>query len=53
MIKTELEKLGFLGVEIGPEGSLHLNSTASPPKSFFKGDYNGQDGVYEICGIKN
>jgi ubiquinone/menaquinone biosynthesis C-methylase UbiE len=51
-LKKELEVLGFAQIEIGPEGGLHFGQSVPPPKPFFKGDYYGQVGVYEVVAVK-
>jgi len=49
-IKQELERLGFKHIEITHEGGLHLDQSVPAPKPFFKGEYNGQVGIYELFG---
>lgn len=49
-IKKELERLGFKHIEITHEGGLHLDQSVPAPKPLFKGEYNGQVGVYELVG---
>lgn len=51
-IDAELQRLGFHGIEFAAEGALHLNKTAAAPKPFFKGEYYGQVGIFEVCGTK-
>ncbi len=51
-MKRELESLGFEYIEIANEGGLHLNESVLAPKPFFKGEYNGQVGVYEVAATK-
>lgn len=52
MMKKELEMLGAKQLEIGPEGSLHSDNLAPPPKPFFKGEYYGLEGIYELLATK-
>lgn len=51
-IEAEMNYLGFNDIKFGPEGTLYLNQSVAAPKPFFKGDYYGQLGVYEIFGAK-
>jgi len=51
-MEAEIQRLGFLGIEFASEGTLHLNKTVTTPKPFFKGEYNGQVGVYEMFATK-
>jgi SAM-dependent methyltransferase len=43
-----LDRLGFAVEAHGPEGSLHLDRRAPPPDPFFKGEYFGLSGCYEV-----
>jgi SAM-dependent methyltransferase len=52
LMQTELLRLGFQGIKCSSEGSLHLNKLFDAPKPFFKGEYFGQTGVFEMCGTK-
>jgi SAM-dependent methyltransferase len=51
-IKRELEMLGFQHIQIAHEGGLHRDDSAPAPKPFFKGEYNGQVGIYEVLASK-
>lgn len=51
-METEMQRLGFQGIKCASEGALHLNKTYDAPNPFFKGEYYGQTGIYEICGTK-
>lgn len=51
-IKQALERLGFQQIEIAHEGGLHLDQSVPAPKPFFKGEYNGQVGIYEVMASK-
>ena len=49
-LRSELQLNGFVNVQQGNEGELHLNHDAAAPKPFFRGEYYGQDGVHEaVC----
>lgn len=50
---NELNSLGFVDIDSGPEGTLHLNTDVSPPHPFFKAKYAGLDGPYEVVAQKN
>jgi SAM-dependent methyltransferase len=52
VLKKELEELGFAWIEIACEGGLHLDRLAQAPKPFFKGEYKGQLGIYEVAATK-
>lgn len=52
-IKQELERLGIKHIEIAHEGGLHLDQSVPAPKPFFKGEYNGQVGIYEVMASKS
>jgi SAM-dependent methyltransferase len=47
-IADELQKLGFLNIQTSHEGGLYLDKTNSMPQPFFKGQYFGQLGAYEL-----
>ncbi len=51
-LETELLKLGFSNLYREREGGLHLNLDVPAPKPFFKGEYYGQPGVYEVVAEK-
>ncbi len=51
-IQTEMQQLGIREIKCHSEGGLHLNKAAAAPKPFFKGEYYGQVGIYEISGTK-
>jgi hypothetical protein len=53
ILKKELEVLGFSQIEIAAEGGLHFDQSVPSPKPFFKGDYYGQMGVYEVVATKD
>ena len=50
--REQLDSLGFSNISSGAEGTLHLDSSASSPKPFFRGQYNGLDGVHEFVAEK-
>lgn len=51
-LEMEIRKLGFSNIHTAPEGELHLNPDTPAPKPFFKGEYYGQAGVYEVLAKK-
>ncbi len=51
-IELELHKLGFLNIQTAHEGGLHLDKSKSKPQPFFKGQYYGQVGAYELVAKK-
>jgi len=51
-LSDELEILGFQDIKIGAEGELWINHSVPEPKPFFKGEYFGLTGVYEIIATK-
>ena len=51
-METEMQCLGIQGIKSESEGGLHLNKTVAAPRPFFKGEYYGQVGVFEIFGTK-
>jgi ubiquinone/menaquinone biosynthesis C-methylase UbiE len=51
-IELELRRMGFENIQTAPEGNLHLNKSYAAPKNFFKGEYSGQIGVYEMTAKK-
>ncbi len=51
-MEFEMKLLGFKEIESASEGTLHFNRTVAAPKPFFKGEFNGVDGVYEMIGRK-
>ncbi len=51
-LENELLKLGFSNLFQEGEGKLHLNLDVPAPKPFFKGEYYGQPGVYELIAEK-
>lgn len=51
-MEQEMLRLGLHGMEFASEGTLHLNQSAPIPIPFFKGEYNGQLGIYEVIAKK-
>ena len=51
-LEIELRKLGFLNMKTAHEGGLHLDKSKSEPSPFFKGEYYGQLGAYELVANK-
>jgi SAM-dependent methyltransferase len=51
-IELELRRMGFENIQTAPEGKLHLNEDYAAPMTFFKGEYCGQIGVYEMTAKK-
>lgn len=51
-LEGELRKLGFSNIYTASEGEIHAFPEASAPKPFFKGEYYGQVGVYEVLAKK-
>ena len=51
-MESELLQLGHTDIKIADEGCLNLNSSSIKSQSFFKGDYFGLVGVYEILSKK-
>ncbi|OYY17342.1 MAG: hypothetical protein B7Y59_12655 [Burkholderiales bacterium 35-55-47] len=51
-LKNELEANDFYEIKIAAEGCLHLNNKAPCPIPFFKGEYGGQVGIYEVVATK-
>jgi SAM-dependent methyltransferase len=51
-IKEELQRLNFTGIQIASEGCLSLNPDGHSPKPFFKGEYKGQVGIYEVVATR-
>jgi ubiquinone/menaquinone biosynthesis C-methylase UbiE len=51
-IEEELLDLGFLNIQTAHEGGLHLDKSKSKPQPFFKGQYLGQLGAYELVANK-
>lgn len=49
---AEMQRLGFQDITSGSEGTLHFNKSIEAPKAFFKGEYYGQVGVFEVYGTK-
>ncbi len=49
-MEDELRGFGFVDILTAAEGCLRLDASVPPPKPFFKGEYNGQVGVYEVIG---
>ena len=49
---AELQKIGFENFQVSSEGCLHLDNAFEGPKSFFKGEYKGLTGVFEIVATK-
>ena len=52
VLESELASLGFTDICFSAEGCLHLNQNYSAPISFFKGEYLGNVGVYEVVSKK-
>lgn len=52
VLEWELQKLGFLNIRTASEGELCITPDTLAPKPFFKGEYYGQAGVYEILAKK-
>jgi SAM-dependent methyltransferase len=48
VLEGELQKLGFSAINSSGEGCIHIDPSTPTPNPFFKGDYKGQIGVYEI-----
>ena len=51
-LAAELRRLGFQDIKLDAEGCLHLNQNVPAPKSFFKGEYYGLPGIFEVSGTK-
>jgi hypothetical protein len=51
-MEIELLQLGHTDIKIADEGCLNLDSDSITPQSFFKGEYYGLVGVYEIISKK-
>jgi SAM-dependent methyltransferase len=51
-MEIELLQLGHTDIKIADEGCLYLDSDNIKPQSFFKGEYYGLAGVYEIISKK-
>ncbi len=51
-LKSAMHHLGFMDIELAAEGHLRLNKAYAEPNPFFKGEYYGQLGAYEIIGTK-
>jgi SAM-dependent methyltransferase len=51
-METEMQHLGIQGIKSESEGVLHLNKTVAAPRPFFKGEYYGQTGIFEMFGTK-
>ena len=51
-LHSELQRLGFQGISLAAEGTLHLNKDVTQPQPFFKAEYYGQPGIYEVIGTK-
>ena len=49
---SELQKIGFESSQVASEGCLHLDSAVAKPRPFFKGEYKGLTGVFEIVAKK-
>lgn len=47
-----LSVVGFHVMAVGDEGTLRVNKNGRKPKPFFKGEYYGLEGVYEILAKK-
>lgn len=47
-----MRKLGFSGLITDGDGLLNFNKKITEPLSFFKKEYKGQSGVYEVIGQK-
>ena len=51
-LENELRQLGFTNIQTDHEGCLHLDANSPKAKPFFKGEYCGQVGVYEVVAKK-
>lgn len=51
-LQNELRLNGLEGIQQANEGGVHLNHDVAAPKPFFRGEYCGQAGVYEIVCTK-
>lgn len=51
IIIDDLEKIGFKNIIVDSEGCIKTNNFISA-KSFFKGDYYGEEGVFEVLAEK-
>lgn len=51
-IHAELKKLGFDDIQMAHEGGLHVNPLSPAPVPFFKGEYYGQVGCFEVMARK-
>jgi SAM-dependent methyltransferase len=52
-MEKELLQLGHSDIKIAGEGCLYLDSSYFKPQSFFKGEYYGFAGVFEIISKKS
>lgn len=48
----ELAALGFEAIRVAPEGALNLAPGRVVPKSFFRAEYDGLPGCYEVLATK-
>ena len=51
-LKDALVKIGFSNVQLGDEGTLHLDTTKKKPKVFFKRNYKELVGIHEAVATK-
>ncbi len=51
-LKYELQQLHFSNIQIDREGSIHMDKSMAVPKPFFRGEYFGQTGIYEVLATK-
>lgn len=50
--RFELDQLGFEVVSLKPEGTINLHPNQATPKPFFKAEYMGLPGCYEVLAEK-
>lgn len=51
-MELEMRRHGLTIVDSGYEGTISLNADAPPPQPFFRGEYEGHPGGYEIVADK-
>lgn len=50
--REELERLGFENIRVAPEGTLNLAPGRVTPTPFFRAEYDGLPGCYEVLAAK-